>query len=232
MPRLIDCRRHVSLPLCTHRLSRRDCFSALEAGTCVLEATRQSKNMCSCRSSPQFSVSARFVPTVARPNSLWNSLSLLWKSVVLYLLLQMFSEFALGQHCHQKVSFGPSACHRHHHVAKDIRARVHTATITRHEQRFRICASEHDASPLCDESSEWPFVSAFVPPPTWSYDEQSTLSSCHERCGFGWGRLNSCERRPRSPRYGENGSVTRLRQKMNRAGTWTHGCLAELANVA
>ena len=45
---------------------------------------------------------------------------------------------ALGQHCHQKVSFGPSACYRHHHVAKDIRARVHTATITRHEQRFRI----------------------------------------------------------------------------------------------
>ena len=97
MPRLIVWRRHVSLPLCSHRLSHRDCFSALEAGTCVLEATRQSKNVCSCRSSPQFSVSARFVPTVAQPNSLWNSLSLLWKSVVLYLLLQMFWEFWLAE---------------------------------------------------------------------------------------------------------------------------------------
>ena len=84
-------------------------------------------------------------------------------------------------------SLGPSACHRHHHVLKDIRARVHTATITRHEQRFRICASEHDASPLCDESSEWPFVSAFVPPPRWLYVEQSTHSSYHVRCVFlGW----------------------------------------------
>ena len=127
----------------------------------------------------------------------------------------------------RSVGMPPSPPRRN--VATDIRARVRTATITRQEQRFRICASEHDASPLCDG----PFVSAFVPPPTWSYDEQSTHSSYHVRCGFGWRttqQLRATLRR--STRYGENGGVTRLRQKYEQGGNRdTRGGPAELANA-
>ena len=119
----------------------------------------------------------------------------------------------------RSVGMPPSPPRRKGYLREAATKRVHTATITRQKQRFRIFASEHDASPLCGESSR-PFVSAFVPP-TWSNDEQSTHSSYHVRCGFGWERLNRCERRRRS--NGENGGVTRLRQHMNRAGTWTYG---------
>ena len=47
----------------------------------MLEATRQSKKQLLLWSFSTIQrLCARFVPTVARPNSLWNTLSLLWKS--------------------------------------------------------------------------------------------------------------------------------------------------------
>ena len=108
---------------------------------------------------------------------------------------------ALGQDCTQQVvstlSVRRHATIRRGELREAVTKRVHTATNTRHEQRFRICASEHDASLLCDESLGLPFVSAFVPPPAWSYDEKSAHSSYHVRCFFGWERTNRCERRPR-----------------------------------
>ena len=116
-------------------------------------------------------------------------------------LLQKFGEFWLAQFgrragsgvqpTNRIHSFGVSACHRHHHVAKNICARLSRTGAHRHNHQartcFRIFASEHDASLLCGESLGLPFVSAFVSTPTRSCDEQSTHSSYHVRCVFlGW----------------------------------------------
>ena len=145
---------------------------------------------------------------------------------------------ALGQECNQQVVSTPLACQHatvttmsQRTLARGCHEPVHTATNTHQAKTcFRIFASEHDASLLCGESSGWPLVSAFVPPPTWSYDEQSTHSSYHVRCGFGWERLNRCERRRRS--NGENGGVTRLRQRSTGREHGHTEWPAELANVA
>ena len=128
---------------------------------------------------------------------------------------------ALDQDCNRKVgihSIGLSACNRHHHVLKEICARLSRNGCTPPQTPGKNNVFEFVLRNTLQVFSvmkvlRWPFVSAFVPPPRWSHVEQSTHSSYHVRCGFGWGRINSCERRPRSMRYGEKGSVTRLRQR-------------------
>ena len=135
-------------------------------------------------------------------------------------------------------SFGAWACNLHHHVAKDICARL----------------SRNGCIPprTPGKSNVFEFVlrntmQVFSVMKVWGC--RLSVCLCHHQrhrmmsfalahrttrvAVFGWGRNNRCERCLSSPRYGENGSVTRLRQHMDRAGTWTNGCgLAKLANVA
>ena len=127
-------------------------------------------------------------------------------------------------------SLGPSACNRHHHVSKEICARL----------------SRNGCTPprTPGKSNVFEFVPRNTMPVLSVMKVRGcrlSVRSCHHQRGcmmsralthrttyvavLGGGRLNSSERRRRSTRYGENRSVTRLRQNTNRTGTWTHGCL-------
>ena len=130
-------------------------------------------------------------------------------------------------------SLGPSACHRHRHVAKEICAGLLRNGSIPPQSPGNNNVFEfvpRNTMPVLSVRKVWVAVCQCVRA-TGMMSRALTHRTTHVAV-LGGGRLNSCERRRRSTRYGENRSVTRLRQNTNRAGTWTHGCLAEVANVA